>query len=81
MVFSFHCVGTQFSGAMACSAFLEFRELSDPESHYDFDGPHQVSDDIFQFTYLDELDATKKSFGRWLSSTLTIALEHWRKQL
>lgn len=81
LILSFHCLGTRFTGTMACSAFLEFRETGDRANHSAFDGPHPISDDIFQFTYLDKEITVKDSFARWLSRIITLGLEEWRRQI
>ncbi|MEW6747755.1 MAG: Fic family protein [Planctomycetota bacterium] len=81
IVVSFHCLGTSFSGTMACVAFVEHRDITDAAGQFTRDGPYPAMPDIFQFTYLDNPEALEGQFRKWLSQTINFALEQWRKQL
>jgi Fic family protein len=86
IVLSFHCVGTEFVGLMAVSAFEEYRELRSSDEKDDVetgavDGPHVVCRQPFEFSYLDAPDAVKRRFTDWLTEAITLALDQWRRQL
>jgi Fic family protein len=86
IVFSFHSVGTEFVGLMAVSAFEEYREPRSADERDDVDagtvdGPHVVCRQPFEFSYLDAPDAVKGRFADWLTETITLALDQWRRQL
>lgn len=86
IVLSFHCVGTEFVGLMAVSAFEEYREPRSADEQDDVDagtvdGPHVVCRQPFEFSYLDAPDAVKGRFAEWLTETITLALDQWRRQL
>jgi hypothetical protein len=80
MVISFHAIGTQFVGILGASAFIEFRERGDVQ-HSIIDGPYVISTDVFEFSYLDNIDSIQERFARWLDETLAMGLDQWRRQL
>jgi Fic family protein len=81
IVFSFHSLGFEFSGIMAVSAFLEFRDEIEDSQGTSFEGPYRVCEDIFQFTYSDDIQSIEDKFQNWLNDSIVIALAQWRRQL
>lgn len=81
ILLSFHCLGPEFRGVMVCSA-LSYRRESTGEN-----GPAQVSaidlvaEEPFQFNYNDNVDVLLVRFDKWLNTTLTTALDIWRRSL
>jgi len=80
LLFSFHGLGYEFSGIMAVSAFLEFREESENGENI-AEKPCVVCENIFQFSYKDDQMQVLERFKPWLEETILIGLEQWRKQL
>ena len=80
LIISFHALGREFVGIMAASAFVLYRDKSEGLESTE-DGPHQVCEDIFQFSYNEKPEEVRKRFARWLDQSTKIGLYHWRKQL
>lgn len=80
IVLSFHGLGTQFLGVMAASAFLEYRDKTEA-GQTRIDGPHQVCNEIFQYSYREPAAEVKDRFDRWLNKVVLIGLDTWQKQL
>jgi hypothetical protein len=40
-----------------------------------------LSNDLLEFTYLDDAEAVKKRFRQWLEDSLVSGIEYWRKEL
>lgn len=81
VLFSFHCLGPEFRGVMVCSPLMYRRESAGEES------PTQVSDvepiavEPFQFNYNDHHEVLVTRFEKWLTTSLTVALDRWRRSL
>lgn len=80
IVVSIHAVGPQNTGVLGGSAFIEYRSQSD-DSQTKIDGPHQLSDDLFQFSYKQREDRVLSLFEKWLNNVLLKGLDEWRRQL
>lgn len=80
LVISFHAIGTRFVGICGASAFVEFREI-DESQQMAVEGPYPVSADLFEFSYLDDLEPLKGRFIQWLDQTLAMGLDQWRRQI
>jgi Fic family protein len=80
LVISFHASGAGFTGLMAVSAFVEYRDVNEDGEHT-IDGPHRVSDDVFQFSHRDKEVTLDDRFGLWLDQVLIVGLDQWRRQL
>lgn len=80
LVLSFHSLGFEFVGVMAVSAFIEFKDRSENDETT-IDGPHVVSREVFQFSYIEDDVSIKKRFNSWLQEALLLSMERWTKQL
>ena len=80
IVFSVHALGVEFFGIMAVSAFMEYRDRSEA-SETSVDGPHILSEDVFQFSYKESEQLVLGRFQQWLSDVLLTGLDQWRRQL
>ena len=80
ILFSFHGLGQTPRGILLCAAMAYRREPAETnETHIDDIQP--LSNDLFEFTYLDDVEAVKKRFRQWLEDCLVSGLEYWRKEL
>jgi Fic family protein len=82
LTFSFHGLGasSKFLGLMAVSAFIEFRTTSAEEDR-GYEGPFQICQDIFQFSYREKETDLIKKYTLWLNETLLIGLGEWQRHL
>jgi Fic family protein len=80
LVISFHVLGREFLGIMAASAFMVYHNSSDGQGVGEA-VPHQVCEEIFQFSYNEKPDKVLKRFQEWLDQSVVMGLYHWRKQL
>jgi len=67
---SFHCLGSQFRGVIAASAFLETRD----------NGPVAVTEDIFRINYKEEATQAAQRF-RSAEPAIVKGLTLWREHL
>ena len=78
---SFHSLGQEFSGIIACSAMTYNRELKSDEHGFDFVDLQKATDKIFQFTYLEDINSIELQFRHWLERAIIVALDRWQKSL
>jgi len=85
ILFSFHSVGRNFSGLLGVICYIEFKDVPAKKDQKDkpirLDGPHLVSEEVFQFAYTEAPNAIEDRFRKWFNRSLVVALDHWRKQL
>lgn len=80
IVISLHSLGTEFSGVIAGSAFVEYRDRSEGGEPV-VDGPYQIMDELFQCYYNENENQIVSRFEKWLETVVLLGLEHWRRQL
>jgi Fic family protein len=80
LIVAFHALGVEFLGIMAASAFIEYRDQTE-EGESKIDGPHALSDDVFQFAYNEQKQHVQSRFEEWLNKVTLLGLDHWRRQL
>ncbi len=80
ILFSFHGLGQTPRGILLCAAMAYRREPTDTNETR-IDDIQPLSNDLFEFTYLDDVEAVKKRFRQWLEDCLVSGLEYWRKEL
>jgi len=81
VVLSFHCLGTEFLGVMAVSAFEEHKDPSSEGENGVSGERHVVCREPFNFSHLDDPGEVVDRFSPWLTETITLALDQWRRQL
>jgi fido (protein-threonine AMPylation protein) len=81
ILISFHGLGREYFGLLACTICVYWKDPSD-------DGSGKIIRDIkpmveapFQFTYADDAANLEVRFMRWLEDALVAGLEFWRKGL
>ncbi|MBI5695358.1 MAG: Fic family protein [Nitrospirae bacterium] len=80
IVFSFHCLGVEFLGVMAASAFIEYRDRSEDGGAV-IEGPYRLCSEVFSFTYNQQIDTVIEQFSKWLNDALINGIDQWRRQL
>lgn len=80
IVLSFHALGFEFLGIMAASAFIEYRDRTENQEMAT-DTPRVLSNEVFQFSYLEPIETVLERFKPWLEEVLLLGLDQWRKQL
>jgi len=81
ILLSFHCLGSQFSGVMVCSAMTYRRERSGEEKETAISDVDILSDSPFQFNYNDHKEVLTTRFGKWVDQVLAVGLDRWRRSL
>ncbi len=81
LLVSFHALGREYKGVVACSACAYHKALSDEERGSHAQHLQALSDAPFQLSYADREDKLKQRFAAWLSEVIVVGLEYWRKGL
>ena len=76
MLISFHCIGFQFQGVLACSATW-FRRVPTDDGGYETEGASALSDETFQINYKEPLAELEPRFKDWLEVALERGLARW----
>jgi len=79
ILLSFHGLGHEYRGLLACSACVYPQELLNGEP-YTRD-VQSLTTSPFQFSYADELDALSKRFLQWLEDVVVSGLEYWNQSI
>jgi Fic family protein len=75
LVYAFHGTGSEFTGAMVCAPFLDFRD--------DDEGGHQrstlapICDELFVFYHTEPIELLRKRFHEWINNSLMIAIKQF----
>ena len=73
---SFHCIGYQFQGVLACSATW-FQRIPRDDGVSDTEGEATLSDEVFQFNYKESVADIEFRFKDWLEAVLERGLALW----
>ena len=76
MLISFHCIGFQFQGVLACSATW-FRRVPTDDGGHETEGASALSDEVFQINYKEPLDELEPRFKAWLEVAIERGLARW----
>lgn len=76
MLVSFHCIGRQFQGVLACSATW-FRRLPTDDGGSETEGHSALSDEVFQINYKEPWADLELRFKDWLESAVERGLALW----
>ncbi len=80
LVVAFHSLGYEFSGVVAASAYLEYRQRA-AEDEISVEGPYALCDQVFQFAYSESKDKVIARFGGWIERVILAGLDQWRRSL
>ena len=81
MLFSFHGIGREYRGVLACSARLFSREGTDIDEGNRVSAPIVLSPEAFQINYREPEDSTTRRFREWLNEALSNGLALWHQSL
>lgn len=76
LLISFHCLGFQFQGVLACSATW-FRRVPAADGGYETEGASALSDEVFQINYKEPPDELEARFQDWIEVALERGLARW----
>ncbi len=79
ILISFHVVGYEYRGLLACSASAYHRD--DDEGSRSINEIQALSDTLFQFSYADSQDNLVQRYKQWLETAIVSGLEYWNKSL
>ena len=84
-VFAFHALGSNFTGLMATSAFLQPRNKSvstaDQGSIEIYSEPTPITTSVFQYSHLETIPVIEDRFRNWMKDALVVGLDAWQRQL
>ena len=76
LLISFHCIGYQFQGVLACSATW-FQRVPTDDGNYETEGASALSDEVFQINYKEPLAELESRFQIWLEIAIERGLARW----
>lgn len=80
ILLSFHVVGREYRGLLACSA-CAFHKDNTEENERSISEIQSLTDTLFQFSYADEKNNLVERFQKWLEEALINGLEYWNNSL
>jgi hypothetical protein len=75
LVFSFHGIGHEFSGALVCAPFLDFRDTDEDSQNRSTMIP--VAEEPFIFFHNDDEGKLHSRFAVWLDQVLKVAISQF----
>lgn len=75
LVYAFHGAGIEFTGAMVCAPFLDFRDEEEGGSNRSTLYP--VCENLFVFYHTESIEKLRKRFHEWLNESLMIAIKQF----
>ena len=79
-VVSFHGYGHGDTAILAASAFTYVKAPRE-DGGFETVSFHPVSQELFQFNYVEPYESTANRFAEWLESSTAIALAEWKRSL
>ncbi|SKA81775.1 Fic/DOC family protein [Desulfobaculum bizertense DSM 18034] len=80
IIFSFHCLGSNFTGTMCVSAFI-FERLKDEGNETRETQAISLTDDVFIFTHKDDSEQLLLHFKKWIEEALMVGLAQIKEQI
>ncbi|MDY6938659.1 MAG: Fic family protein [Cyanobacteriota bacterium] len=80
ILLSFHVLGHEYRGLLACSACAYHRDNIE-EGERNINDIQSLSDSPFQFSYADEENNLVERFKTWLEDVLVTGLEYWNQSI
>ena len=80
ILLSFHVIGREYRGLLACSACAYHRDNTE-EGERNISEIQSLTDTPFQFSYADEESNLVVRFKKWLEEALVNGLEYWNNSL
>ena len=76
MLVSFHCIGHQFQGVLACSVTW-FRRVPTDEGAKETEGTTALTDNVFQINYKEDPTDIESRFETWIEGAIERGLALW----
>jgi Fic family protein len=80
LLFSIHAPTHEPRGLLACAA-MAYQRVRDEKDETRVDDVQPLHAELFEFTYLEEVESVKARFRTWLEECLVAGLEYWRRDL
>ena len=80
ILISFHCIGQEFQGVLACSGTWFLRARTD-EGTYETGGEAALSDEVFQINYIEDVESAQFRFSDWLERVVERGLALWESAI
>jgi hypothetical protein len=80
LVIAFHSLGHKFSGVIAASSFILYRQKNE-EGNTIEEGPYPLTNEPFQFTYIETENNVIERYKAWLDNVVLSGLDQWRQTL
>ena len=80
ILISFHGMGHEFRGVLACSSTW-FQRVPADDGRMESDDETALCDEVFQINYKEEFTSVEKRFGGWLEKTIDRGLTLWSAAL
>ena len=80
ILISFHCIGQEFQGALACSGTWFLRARTD-DSGFETAGEATLSDEVFQINYMEDVENVQLRFRDWLERAIERGLALWESAI
>lgn len=81
MLFSFHGIGHEYRGMLACSVSIFNRERTDSDKSSQVSPATLLSNGIFQINYHEDEQSAEKRFNPWFKSALERGLAIWQQSI
>ncbi len=80
ILISFHVLGYEYHGLLACSASAYHRDVTE-DGDKSINEIQALTDSPFQFSYADQQENLAQRYKQWLESAVITGLEYWNKSL
>ena len=80
ILISFHCIGQEFQGVLACSGTWFLRARTD-DSGFETGGEAALSDEVFQINYIEDVESVQFRFRDWLERVIERGLALWESAI
>ncbi|MEB3147478.1 MAG: Fic family protein [Sphaerospermopsis sp.] len=83
ILLSFHVVGHEYLGLLACSACAYHRDNTEEgeKNISNISDIQALTDSLFQFSYADDEINLKERFKQWLEDVIVTGLEYWNESV
>lgn len=80
ILISFHGLGTEYHGLLACSASAYHRDQNEDNSS-SINEIQSLTNDVFQFSYADQEENLVQRYKHWLENAIMAGLTYWNRSL
>ncbi len=80
VLISFHSIGHEFRGVLACSATW-FRQILSDDDRMESTEERPLCADVFRINYKEEVEEIEPRFRKWLDEAIERGLALWEKRL